>query len=177
MNKFTCYMFTLVVVGFGAFFFGLKQGYTEGKLDGEKQAIVKTTEEVSNGVDEAIEQLEVVIKQLGNHRTLLNAMFIVESSSGKNLVGDNGDSIGPYQIQKAYWQDATEFSKIGGTYQDCMNKEYSEKIIVAYAKRYEKKAFQDMNYEVLAKLHNGGPSWRRYKSDTQKYWEKIQKNM
>ena len=46
---------------------------------------------------------------------LLDAMYTVESSRGKVLVGDGGKAIGPYQIWYSYWQDAVEYDpSIGG---------------------------------------------------------------
>ena len=105
---------------------------------------------------------------------LLDAMYTVESNRGKNLVGDNGKAIGPYQIWKAYWQDAVEFDKtIGGEYEDCMNKAYAEKIVRAYWKRYAPKG---ATIEQLARIHNGGPRGH-LNTNTIKYWNKIKKEM
>ncbi len=105
---------------------------------------------------------------------LLDAMYTVESGRGKSLVGDGGKAIGPYQIWREYWQDAVEYDpSIGGKYEDCMNKAYSERIIRAYWARYAPKG---ATVEQLARLHNGGP--RGYKrSSTVKYWNKIVKEM
>jgi hypothetical protein len=105
---------------------------------------------------------------------LLDAMYAVESNRGKNLVGDGGKAIGPYQIWREYWQDAVEFDKtIGGKYEDCMNKAYAEKIVRAYWKRYAPKG---ATLEQLARIHNGGPKGHT-RSATLKYWKKIVKEM
>jgi len=105
---------------------------------------------------------------------LLDAMYTVESGRGKNLVGDGGKAIGPYQIWREYWQDAVEHDKsIGGKYEDCMNKAYAEKIIRAYWKRYAPKG---ATLEQLARIHNGGPRGHK-RSATVKYWNKIVKEM
>ena len=107
-------------------------------------------------------------------RPLLNAMYVVESNSGKNLVGDGGRAIGPYQIWREYWQDAVEHDpSIGGSYRDCMDKAYSERIIRAYWARYAPKG---ATVEQLARIHNGGPRGHRL-SGTLKYWRKIVKAM
>ena len=107
-------------------------------------------------------------------RSLLDAMYVVESNSGKNLVGDGGKAIGPYQIWYVYWQDAVEFDKtIGGKYKDCMGKVYSEQIVRAYWKRYASKS---TTLEQLARIHNGGPKGGS-NPKTVKYWNKIQKEM
>ena len=105
---------------------------------------------------------------------LLDAMYTVESGRGKNLVGDGGKAIGPYQFWREYWQDAVEHDKsIGGKYEDCMNKAYAEKIIRAYWKRYAPKG---ATIEQLARIHNGGPRGHK-RSATVKYWNKIVKEM
>jgi hypothetical protein len=101
-------------------------------------------------------------------------MYTVESTRGRILVGDGGKAIGPYQIWKAYWQDAVEFDKtIGGEYKDCMNKAYAEKIVRAYWKRYAPKG---ATIEQLARIHNGGPRGH-LNANTIKYWNKIKKEM
>ena len=105
---------------------------------------------------------------------LLDAMYTVESGRGKNLVGDGGKAIGPYQIWREYWQDAVEHDKsIGGEYKDCMDKAYAEKIIRAYWARYAPKG---ATLEQLARIHNGGPRGHK-RSATVKYWNKIVKEM
>ena len=105
---------------------------------------------------------------------LLDAMYTVESNRGKNLVGDGGKAIGPYQIHREYWQDAVEFDlTIGGNYEDCMNKAYAEKIVRAYWARYAPKG---ATLEQLARIHNGGPKGHT-RSATLKYWKKIVKAM
>jgi len=105
---------------------------------------------------------------------LLDAMYAVESNRGKNLVGDGGKAIGPYQIWREYWQDAVEFDKsIGGKYEDCMNKAYAEKIVRAYWKRYAPKG---ATLEQLARIHNGGPKGHT-RNATLKYWKKIVKEI
>jgi len=103
---------------------------------------------------------------------LLDAMYTVESNRGKITVGDNGKAIGPYQIWREYWQDAVQHDpSIGGKYEDCMNKAYSERIIRAYWARY---APEGATIEQLARIHNGGPKGHT-RTATLKYWQKIVK--
>jgi hypothetical protein len=86
-----------------------------------------------------------------------------------NAVGDGGRAIGPYQIHKAYWQDAVEYDRsIGGTYADCRNEAYARRVVLAYMSRYCK-AWTD---ETVARIHNGGPKGHR-KSATLPYWSKV----
>lgn len=67
-----------------------------------------------------------------------DATWLVESSRKEGMIwGDNGRSLGPLQISKACWIDATEYDKsIGGKYEDCQHLWYSVKIQRAYMKRY-----------------------------------------
>lgn len=104
-------------------------------------------------------------------RPLLNAIRQVESSNQDNPPdGDNGKSIGPYQIQYNYWKDAVEFDPtIGGKYEDCRKREYAEKIVKAYFLRY---GGDTICMERLARIHNGGPRGH-LKSSTKKYWDKV----
>lgn len=105
---------------------------------------------------------------------LLDAMYTVESSRGKVLVGDGGKAIGPYQIWYSYWQDAVEYDpSIGGVYRDCMRKDYAERIVWAYWCRY---APQGATVQDLARIHNGGPSGHK-NAKTVGYWNKIRKAM
>lgn len=98
----------------------------------------------------------------------------VESSHNDNAIGDGGKSIGRYQIQWAYWKDATDFDKnIGGKYDDVKDKDYAEKVMTAYFTRYEPEALKEKDWEVLSRLHNSGPNWANKKEKTDKYWEKI----
>jgi hypothetical protein len=71
------------------------------------------------------------------HEDLFYAMAEVESGSDDNAVGDDGASIGRFQIQRAYWQDATDYDPfIKGSYNDVISAEYSQKVIEAYMRRY-----------------------------------------
>lgn len=97
----------------------------------------------------------------------------VESGGKTNSIGDNGKAIGPAQIHKVYWQDATSFDKsIGGKYEDCFRLDYSKKIVRAYMNRYCKNG----TWEEMARCHNSGWNWRNKYSLTNSYWRKFQKN-
>jgi hypothetical protein len=90
-----------------------------------------------------------------------------------NAVGDKGKAIGPYQIHRAYWQDAVEYDpSIGGTYADCKDHRYARRIVIAYLSRYCKK----WDYETPARIHNGGPKGHT-KTATVKYWNKVKNNL
>lgn len=107
---------------------------------------------------------------------VLTAIRIVESNDDPNAVGDGGDSIGCYQIQKCYWLDAKEFSDLDGTYLDCYNRGYADRTVRCYMDRYatERRLGREVTQEDIARIHNGGPNgWK--KESTEKYWQKVKK--
>lgn len=118
-------------------------------------------------------------------RKLLDAIRQVETgglpNKGQDAVGDAGKALGPYQIWKVYWKDATEFDKsIGGTYEDVKKKEYAEKVMLAYWRRYCPNAYRDPsklnNLEIMARIHNGGPKGYE-KPATLNYWVRVKSHL
>lgn len=109
---------------------------------------------------------------------LLNAIHQVETGGRLGAIkGDFGAALGPFQIHKAYWQDATQFDKsIGGKYSDCADYAYSVKVVNAYMSRYAKKYLDSNNFEAIARIHNGGLNGHN-KSATLGYWQKVKKNL
>ena len=106
---------------------------------------------------------------------VLAAIRIVESNDDPDAVGDGGDSIGCYQIQKCYWLDAKEFSDLGGTYLDCYNRGYADRTVRFYMARYatERRLGREVTQEDVARIHNGGPNGYK-KECTKKYWKKVE---
>lgn len=106
-------------------------------------------------------------------REILNAIRKQETRGEKNpnaAVGDNGDSIGAYQIQKPYWIDAVEKNphlKERG-YEAVKDPEYAEQVIIAYMTRYA----PNWKPETILRIHNGGPKGHKSKS-TVKYWREA----
>ena len=86
--------------------------------------------------------------------------------------GDNGRSIGPYQIQKAYWLD----SGVPGKWEDCKNEAYARRVMIAYWQRYCPLAWKERRWEILARVHNGGPRGHLIKA-TEKYWNLVRARM
>ena len=110
-----------------------------------------------------------------SERQILDAIRQVESG-GRDAPpdGDGGRSIGPYQIQRAYWQDAQAYDpSLGGTYQDCRKRAYAERVIRAYMQRYIKAEWELLDAERIARTHNGGPRGAS-KTSTIAYWKKVQ---
>jgi hypothetical protein len=107
-------------------------------------------------------------------REILDAIRSVESG-GREYVpdGDGGRSIGPYQISRAYWEDALSFDqRIGGTYEDCRDRAYSERVIAAFMRRHVPAAWRARDAEVIARTHNGGPNGAS-EAATFPYWERV----
>jgi len=99
------------------------------------------------------------------------AIQYIETGGEKNpfeAIGDGGRSLGPYQISKDYWTD----SNTKGQYRFVKNKYYSRKVMKNYWNRYCKEELKNKNFEVLARVHNGGPKGMR-KTSTKDYWKKI----
>lgn len=96
-----------------------------------------------------------------------------EPNGGIGAIGDGGASLGPYQISRAYWQDAVEHDPSlarGRTYADVGTDDaYSREVIKAYFDRYRRDG--DGWYE-LARYHNGGPRGPE-KTATIQYAEKV----
>lgn len=103
--------------------------------------------------------------------TLLSAILVVESGGKPNTPdGDGGRSIGPYQIMRAYWED----SGVPGRYEQCRNRAYARRVVLAYWRRYEPRALAHGDWESLARCHNAGPNWRKKIKATDGYWRKVQ---
>lgn len=106
------------------------------------------------------------------------ALRMVESSNRRRpRDGDHGQSIGPLQIQYAYWRDAIDHDpSIGGRYEDCRTWDYSVKIVRAYLSVYAAKSLADKDWEACARIHNGGPAGDRMLA-TIGYWRKVSSQM
>ena len=104
---------------------------------------------------------------------VLDAIRVVETggepNGGRDATGDRGRSIGPYQIQRAYWID----SGVAGRWEDCRDVEYARRVVKAYWQRYCPRALAQADLEVLARVHNGGLSGHR-KAGTLGYWRKVE---
>jgi hypothetical protein len=116
---------------------------------------------------------------------LLHAIHMVEASGRLNPPdGDGGKSIGPLQIQRAYWADAVQYDKANGgrlgladgSYESCRDLTYARRVVHAYFLRYGRKFVEAGDWESLARIHNGGPAGHR-KSATLAYWAKVKRHL
>jgi len=101
------------------------------------------------------------------------ALHQVETSGRHGaILGDNGRSLGPLQISRAYHSD----SRVGGSYEQVTNLAYARRVATAYLKRYAPQAWAQGDVETLARVHNGGPAGAR-KPATLPYAEKVRRAM
>ena len=101
------------------------------------------------------------------------ALGKVESSNNPRAINKKETALGIYQIRPAYYKD----SNVGGKHTDVYNPVIAKQVVLAYFQRYEPKALKNNDFETLARLHNGGCGWRKNKSLTDGYWNKIKKNL
>ena len=118
-------------------------------------------------------------KIVSRHVNLLDAMCEVESNCDPTKVG-KANEIGWYQNLPCFWEDALEYDpNIGGVYEDvAKDKEYAEKVILAYWNRYatEKRLGRPVTDEDRARIHNKGPNG--YKKDSSiAYWNKVKEEL
>ena len=88
---------------------------------------------------------------------LLNAIWFVESGCRNGAIkGDNGNALGPMQIWRAYHKDATEFSGLGGAYEDVSDIKYAKKVVKAYMARYctQRRLGREPTLRDFAVMHN-----------------------
>ena len=100
----------------------------------------------------------IAVKEYTLDETLA-AIRMVESGDDPSAVGDGGRAIGCYQVWENYWKDAVEFSGLGGNYRDCFKRDYADRVVREYMKRYctEKRLGRKPTWEDIARMHNGGP--------------------
>jgi len=108
-----------------------------------------------------------------NMDDFLNALAKVESSNNPKAINKKENALGIYQIRPAYFKDAN----VKGNHSQVFDPVFARQVCEAYFKKYEKKALDNGDFETLARCHNGGCGWRKNKSATDKYWQKIKKNL
>ena len=112
-------------------------------------------------------------RNYGTKEDLFRAMAAVESSNNPKAVNAKETALGIYQIRPMYFLD----SGIKGSHTQVYEPTVARKVCERYFLRYEPKAFANNDIETLARLHNAGPNWRKNKSSTDKYWNKIKNNL
>lgn len=105
-------------------------------------------------------------------RDLFDAIAQVETGGERDpdaATGDGGRSIGRYQIGRAYWLD----SGLSGEWENVRDPAYAEAVMLAYWGRWEPEALAALDFETLARIHQGGPSWREYPANLA-YWHRVE---
>lgn len=105
-------------------------------------------------------------------RRFFRVLSDVESGGDDQAVGDGGRSLGRYQIGRLYWQDAGS----PGVYNDVTDPAFAESVMLAYWRRWCPSALAALDYETLARVHNGGPRGSS-KQSTLPYWRKVQERL
>jgi len=101
--------------------------------------------------------------------SFFRALHLVETSGRHGpILGDNGRSLGPLQISRAYFTD----SRVGGTYEQVVDLGFARRVVSAYLKRYAPQAWAAGDVVTLARIHNGGPTGAR-KASTLNYGQKV----
>jgi hypothetical protein len=111
-----------------------------------------------------------------NLSLLFVAIVSVESSGGKHLIGDQGRSVGPAQIQEVVVRDVNRIAGTRYTVSDRFDFAKSREMFKIYTDHYGKKYGVPVTDEVRARIWNGGPSGPQ-KSSTQKYWAKVKSRL
>lgn len=111
--------------------------------------------------------------------TFLTAIAQVESSGRDSIIhkDTNGRySYGCLQIQAPYLAD----SGLGYTLSEMTERTKAFAVAKAYLTRYgrsyERRTGKTATYEVLSRIHNGGPRGAE-RTATEKYWTKVKANL
>lgn len=102
------------------------------------------------------------------------ALHQVESSGRRTglILGDQGRSRGPLQIQRSYHAD----SGVAGPYERVDDLAYSRRVVTAYLRRYARAAWDAGDWRVLCRVHNGGLTGHKKRS-TLGYLRKFEREM
>ena len=101
----------------------------------------------------------------------LRALHLVETGGRYGAIyGDAGLALGPFQIHRDYWKEA----RLGGRYEDCADYQYSVRVVTAVLNRYAARAVALSDFQVLARIHHGGPKGH-LRTATLAYWHKVER--
>lgn len=130
-------------------------------------------------------QSTISINQNIDLDVLVNSLIKVENAKNDPMaIGDNGAARGLLQIHQEYVDEVNRILKLNPkysgplyTWNDAFNPEKSKDITKIFLKfwgnQYSKKTGKPITYEILAKLHNGGPTGYK-KPKTNEYWAKVE---
>jgi hypothetical protein len=108
---------------------------------------------------------------------LLEAIRMVESVGNDNAVGDGGKAFGPYQISWRHWRDAM---RQGGVYWSypyyAYSRSHARQAVLWYWERFCPEALDRLDFETLARVHNGGPDGMGNRR-TLGYWRRVREQL
>lgn len=118
------------------------------------------------------------IKEDSEWQSFFNAIGQVESNNNDSAIGDNGKSVGRYQIKVVYIMDAwnvdrTEAEKIHKKL--ASDPALGRETIYRYMSRYAPDSVRQKEWAKLAAIHNRGPSARKLSNEECKKYEYVQK--
>jgi hypothetical protein len=104
---------------------------------------------------------------------LIKAIAIVETDDGRT-------SKNVYQIRDIYIKDLNRIYTYKYHIRDKYSRSISEMMMYDYWRYYGYQYVKDtgnpITYEVLARIHNGGPDgWKE--ESTKKYWHKVERHL
>jgi hypothetical protein len=119
-------------------------------------------------------------------KQLLPILMLIESGGNPSAVGDNRQACGILQIHRLYWIDGCHYADSDWPYAKAFDPACAEQVatwyLLRYGKAYQKQTGKPVTFEVLARIHNGGPrGWNPkypalYKATTQ-YWNKVKEQL
>lgn len=125
-----------------------------------------------------VAEIEIPERQLDPRlQKALDACYLLESSGGKKLSGDLGQSVGPLHIQKRAVDDVNRIlGRQEFKYSDRMSLKKSGMIfyvyLIHYGKAYTKETKKAPTTETYVRMWNGGPDGWKEKS-TAHHWNKA----
>ena len=111
--------------------------------------------------------------------SLALTLILSVESGGKNVIGDGGEAVGPYQIHAECLADIKRITGHEYTWQDCHSVKISKVMAAAYLKHYvnEKRLGRTVTTEDYCRCWNQGPSWFKKLQTTEGYWAKCETKM
>lgn len=108
---------------------------------------------------------------------ILGLIFVESGGNDKAL---NGEAAGCLQITPILVKDVNRIARTNFTLEDRFDRDKSIEMaqiyLTHYGKVYTKKTGKEPDFEIYARIWNGGPNgWK--KSSTEDYWLKVKKEI